>query len=418
MSALYDRHLEPIAVRALEHVPALILEGARQVGKSTLALRVAAPSAVVANLDREAVRGAAAADPEGFVRQAGQGQLVIDEIQRLPELTLALKAAIDEDRRPGRFILTGSSSLLRVRGTADSLAGRVARLTLYGLSRGELTADRDDFAAAIAESLTSLVSFRSEPDRDAYADLVGAGSYPELHRLPAELRGAWIDDYTQGVIGRDLSQLRKEVNPARARAILRILAGRQSAELVKATLAAEAGIPASTVTGYVDLLHDVGLVASIPPWTPNLSRRETGRSKAVVLDSALAMRLARVTVAQLKQFEYSEAFSSFLEAFVVGELLKQRTWSRRDFELFHYRDRAGPEVDAVLEFDDGRVLGIEVKASTSFSAKQFAGLAALRERAGDRFIAGIVLNTGKTGYRYSDRLFGAPVSALWQFGRN
>jgi len=127
MSDLISRHIAPVAVEMLEHFPGIVVEGARQVGKSTLAEQIAAPDAVLMNLDHGHTRDAARVDPAGFVAQAGARQLVIDEIQRLPELTLAVKAAIDSDRRAGRFILTGSSSLLRVQGTADSLAGRVAR---------------------------------------------------------------------------------------------------------------------------------------------------------------------------------------------------------------------------------------------------------------------------------------------------
>ncbi|WP_188744772.1 DUF4143 domain-containing protein [Agromyces bauzanensis] len=198
-------------------------------------------------------------------------------------------------------------------------------------------------------------------------------------------------------------------------AVLRTLAGRQSAELVKARLAEETAVPSRTITGYLDLVHDVGLVASIPPWTPNLAKREIGRPKSFVIDSAVAMWLARLTPAQLMQLEYGEAFGGMLGAFVAAELLRQRTWSARRFDVFHYRERDGDEVDVVLEFDDGTVIGIEAKAAVSFNAKQFRGLSRLRDRLGARFIAGVVLNTGTSGYRYADRLYGAPVSALWEF---
>ena len=199
-------------------------------------------------------------------------------------------------------------------------------------------------------------------------------------------------------------------------AVLRTLAGRQSAELVKAKIAEETSVPASTITSYLDLLHDVGLVASVAPWTPNLAKREIGRPKTMVVDSALAMRLARLTPGQLSTLAYSESFGAMLEAFVAAELLRQRTWSDVSFDLFTYRDRDGHEVDLVMEFNDGSVVGVEVKSATSFSASQFAGLARLRDLLGTRFIAGVVLNTGAQGYRYADRLYGAPVSALWEFG--
>jgi predicted AAA+ superfamily ATPase len=352
---------------------------------------------------------------EGFVSQAGRRQLVIDEVQRVPELTLAVKAAIDADRSPGRFILTGSSSLLRVRGTADSLAGRVARVDLYGLSEGERVGTIDDFATSARIHAAILPEFRTEIDRSDYIASIARGGFPELTQLPDSMRGRWLDDYARSITGRDLTELRREVSPARAIAVLRTLAGRQSTELVKAKLADQTSVPPRTITGYLDLLHDVGLVTSIPPWTPNLSKREIGRPKTLVIDSALALRLSRMTPEQLNRLEYGEALGAFLEGLVTAELMKQRTWTTAPFELFHYRDRTGTEVDLVLEFDDGRVIGIEVKSSSSYSGRQFGGLRKLRDQLGDRFIAGIVLGTGSGGYRFSDRLYGAPISALWQF---
>ncbi|MFT4189096.1 MAG: ATP-binding protein [Aeromicrobium sp.] len=416
MGELIGRHVTGVAQELLDHFPAVVIEGARQVGKSTLAAQIAEPDAVVRNLDHDQVRAAAEADPAGFLAEAGDRQLVIDEIQRFPELTLAVKASIDSDRRPGRFILTGSSSLLRVRGTADSLAGRLARLRLYGLSQGEITGRRDDFASALVEDAASLTGFVTTTTRADYPGLLAAGAYPEARRLSGRLRDMWIDSYLQGVIGRDLVELRREVRPPRLMAVLRTLAGRQSAELVKAKLAEETGVPARTITSYLDLLHDVWLIDSLPPWTPNLAKREVGRPKAMVVDSGLALWLARMTPDQLTRLEYGEAFGSMLESFVVAELLRQRTWSALRFDIFHYRDRDGDEVDVVIELDDGSVIGVEVKSAMSFNAKQFKGLARLRDRLGDRFIAGVVLNTGQEGYRYADRLYGAPISALWEGG--
>lgn len=415
MSGFLDRHIAARAGELLRHFPGLIVQGARQVGKSTLARQIAGPDAVLANLDREQTRSAALADPAGFVRQAGTGLLVIDEIQRLPALTLAVKESIDEDRRPGRFVLTGSASLLRVRGTADSLAGRVARITLYGLSRGEDSGVFDDFAAAIAAHTSDILTTRSGWSRADYARMLAAGAYPEMRQASERVRAAWIDSYLQGVVGRDMGELRREVQPARVMSVLRTLAGRQSAELVKAKLAEQTAVPPRTITGYLDLLHDVGLVASVPPWTPNLAKREVGRPKTVVIDSSLAMWLARTSAEQITGIEYGEAFGAFLEAFVTAELLRQQTWSTQRYDVYHWRDRNGDEVDLVLEFGDGSIVAIEVKSAGSFTAKQFANLVKLRERLGPRFVAGIVLSTTAEGYRYADRLYGAPISALWDW---
>jgi len=422
VDTLIPRHAEGLARELLDLFPGLVVEGARQVGKSTLAaMLVQGRDATVLNLDDEPTRTVAVSDPQWFVAQAGSGILVIDEIQRVPELTLAVKAAIDRDQRPGRFVLTGSASLLRVRGLADSLAGRAGRLTLFGLSQGERERRLDDFVATVAASLADgrdeqLTAFTSQTAREDYAQRVCTGGYPRVQGLPERSRRLWLDAYVDGLVHRDLAELRREYDPRRAMAVLRFLAARPSAELVKARLAQDAELPASTATGYLDLLEAVGLTTVLPSWTTNLTRRQTKRAKTLLLDSGLAARLSRLTADHLSQVRYSESFGALLESFVTAELLRQRTWSAEEYELFHYRDRDGSEVDLVIELADGRVIGIEVKASTTYRGDQFNGLRTMRDLLGDRFAGGFVLSTATTGYRYSDRLYGLPVSALWSLG--
>ncbi len=414
MAEVIARHAAPIATEMLEHFPGIVIDGARQVGKSTLAIAIAQPGSVYMTLDDEQTRAAAIADQAGFVAQAGERQMIIDEIQHVPELALAVKASIDRDRRPGRFILTGSSSLLRLRGTSDSLAGRVGRLTLYGLSRGEVSKVPDDFITATIRDPAAVLDFTTAMSRSDYAQMLAVGAYPEVRSASGRVRDQWFDGYLQGIIGRDLPNLRREVRPARSMTVLRTLAGRQSAELVKATLAQETFVPASTITGYLDLLHDVGLVMSLPPWTPKLAEREIGRPKTSIIDSGLAMWLARVTAEQITGLNYGQGFANLLESFVVAEIARQRTWSAQSFQMFHYRVRDKGEIDLIVELRDGSVIAIEVKSSISFSRNDFRWMQALRDELGTRFIAGIVLNTANAGYRYSDRLWGAPISALWE----
>lgn len=416
MNTLVERHVEPLAHELIAHTPGLVIEGARQVGKSTLARRLAsAETSVHLTLDDSQTRRAASEDMAGFVRQARDGMLVIDEVQRLPELTLAIKAAIDEDRRPGRFILTGSSSTLSLRGLSDSMVGRVIRLPLYGFSQGEIRGVADDFISRVAEiDLREIPRFKTDLSTDEYVRLIGIGAFPLVQDMPQRVRNPWLDSYLDGILRRDLTDLRRSVDPGRAEALMRLIAANQSGELVKARLAVEASIPAVTVTGYLDLLKDVGLVVTLPPWTPNLTKREVGRHKALVADSALALRLMRVKADRLGDIDQMNVLGALIEGFVVMEMQRQQTWSALEFELFHYRDRAGGEVDLVIELAGGDVIAVEAKASTSFSGHHFNGLRMLRDRLGDRFVAGIVLNTGTKGYRFADRLYGLPISALWE----
>lgn len=291
------------------------------------------------------------------------------------------------------------------------MAGRVGRLPLYGLSEGEVRAAPADFAARAVTIDDTLDAWR--PVECDYAELLARGGYPEVVSLPDRMRRRWFDGYLTGVVRRDLSELRKEVRPARVESLLRAIAGAQSGELVKSKLADVTAVPASTITSYLDLLADVGLVATVPPWTPNLRKREVGRPKMLVLDSGLALHLTRLTKEQLDELAYREAYGAMLEGLVVAELMRQRTWTGEEFDLYHFRDRNGLEVDAVMELAGGRVVGIEVKAATSFRGSQFDGLRSLRDAVGDRFVAGIVLNTGSESYRFSDRLYGLPIASLW-----
>lgn len=363
-------------------------------------------------LDDDVTRNAAQSDPLGFVERAGERTLVIDEIQRMPSLALALKSSIDQNRRPGRFLLTGSASLLRMRGLPDSLAGRAVTAKLFGLSMGERTGQRDDFVAGVMKS--AVVRGPSQtPTRAEYLQFLAEGGYPEVTGLSERNRMTWLTSYVDRILRRDLDDLGRGIDPRRVEALLRALAGNQANEVVKARLTVATGIPAATINRYVDLLADVHLIAEIPPWTTNLTKRETRRAKGLVLDSALALRVARLSPGQLAEIAYGEAFGRALEAFVVAELLKQQTWSSEDFELFHYRDRTGDEVDLVIELTGGRVIGVEVKASLGFGGRDFKHLENMRNRLGERFVAGFVLNTGERTFTYGDRLHGLPIAALW-----
>lgn len=408
------RHAAPFARDVLEAFPCLMIQGARQVGKSTFAQALAAErDAAHYSLDDEITRDAIAHDPEAFVAQHPGRAVVIDEIQRLPELILPIKAAIDRDRRPGRFILTGSSDLLRVRGTPDSLAGRAVTIELEGFSQGELIAKRDDFASALRAGIDPDRVSTTE-SRQSIISRIVSGGFPEAQYRTARMRNTWFDAYVERIVRRDALDVRAGVDNGRLLTTLKLLAANQSGELVVSRLAKDARIPERTMPGYVELLDILYLVTQVRPWTPNLTSRETGRRKSLIRDSGLAARLARLGGEQLSTAQGRNHLGGLLEGFVVSELLKQRTWSDTEFEVYHWRDRNGTEVDVVLEFDDGRVLGLEIKASTTRKGEHFKGLRALQEKLGSRFIGGVTLSLHPEGYQFSRGLIGLPVSALWE----
>lgn len=414
--SLLPRQTVGVGREFLDAFPAVVIQGARQVGKSTLARQLVAdrPSVVV-TLDDRRSREAAEADEVAFVEQVPDGVLVIDEVQREPELLLAIKSSIDRDRRPGRFLLTGSSNLLNVKGVTDSLAGRAATLDLRGLSQGELAGTPEDFVTSFLGG-TPAGRFTTDWTRASYVAALARGSYPELRLLSPRLRHTWLDSYVQRVLERDAATLPSGGQPQRLRSVLAMIAANQAGELVKARVAEGADIPANTITAYLDVLRSVYLVDELPPWSANLTKREVGRTKAFVTDSALALRMNRLTEGQLLPLT-SASVGGMFEAFVASELLRQSSWSHTDYQLFHFRDRDGAEVDLVIELDDGRVLAIEVKASATYRSEHFAGLKFLRDKLGERFIAGLVLGMAPTGYQHAERLYGLPAAGLWQLGR-
>jgi predicted AAA+ superfamily ATPase len=413
MDDLLPRRAVAVGRELLSAFPAVVIQGARQVGKSTLARQLVDDrTAVAVTLDDRRTRDAAVADESAFVEQCPEGVLVVDEVQREPELLLAIKASIDRDRRPGRFLLTGSADLLTVKGRTDSLAGRAATLRLRGLSQGELAGRPEDFVSALLAS-TAPHRFTTEWTRADYAAAIAQGGYPDTRGLRPRLRHAWLDSYLDRVLERDATLLPSGGQPRRLHSVLSLLAANQAGELVKARIADGADIPRNTITAYLDVLRSVYLVDELPPWTANLTKREVGRTKAFVGDSALALRLNRLTEQQLLPLT-SDSIGGLFEAFVASELLKQQSWSEHDYHPFHFRDRDGVEVDLVLELDDGRIIALEVKASSTYRSEHFAGLRFLKDKLGDRFVAGIVVGMSDTGYQFADRLYGLPAAALWQ----
>ncbi|MFV0434989.1 MAG: ATP-binding protein [Leucobacter sp.] len=415
MEELIPRHQLGWGRECLGAFPAVVIQGARQVGKSTFARMLLEDRPHVAvTLDDEMTRAAAREDPRAFADQAGDGTLIIDEIQRDPQILLAIKASIDRNRTPGRFVLTGSSDLLRLSRTPDSLAGRAVTIDLYGLSQGELARTRDDFGAWVHEQEGAMNGGASSWDRTDYASVLARGGYPDAIGHGSKLRAAWFDSYLERLLRRDVGDVSRGLSSDRLRSVLALVAANQGGELVQARLADALAIPTSSISAYVSALNTLYLTHDLPPWRTNLTRREIGRHKLSIADSGLAMRLAGLQPTHLSSLTAAPVLGAQLEAFVAAELAKQRGWSEAEYRLFHFRDRDGLEVDLVLEFEDGRVFLIEVKATTTYRGEHIRPIRTLAERLGDRFIGGAVLGLAPERVQLADRVWGIPITALWQ----
>ena len=409
---LVQRNLAPWAREILSASPVLVIEGARQTGKSTLVTMLGEDTSTYVTLDDEVTREFARKDPAGLLRSAGQGRLVIDEIQRCPELILPLKMEVDQDRRAGRFILTGSANLLRVPGAEDSLAGRAMTLRLHPFSQGELAGHVDDWVGQVLSGAWRSVraTGTGQEERAEIIARVTRGGYPPIQEMSVKLRQGWITDYTNRLIERDSRELGSTQIPT-LRRLMHLIAAAPGAELVLERLAEPLGLTRATVARYLEILEDLFLLHRLPAWSRNLTNRQVKRSKCYPVDPGLTAVLAGLSTQHLLTPHGSDHLGPLLENFVVAELIRQQGWASTLYELFHLRDRNGAEVDIVIETPQG-VIGLEVKAATSARPTHFKHLTALRDRLGSEFLAGIVMTLGD-GQPAGDRLAAMPISSLW-----
>ncbi|MDR8408955.1 ATP-binding protein [Nonomuraea sp. 3-1Str] len=398
---------------ALSDTRVVLINGARQCGKSTLVRGVAKDVAAEwRDLDDPVARQAAVSDPAGFVDFPQL--MVVDEIQRVPELLLAIKAQVDRDPRPGRYLLTGSSRLLGLRDLPDTLPGRMETIELWPFSQGEIDGTADGFVDAVFAQGPEL-RHTTGVSRAGYAARLVRGGFPEaVARQNARRSQRFFDSYVGDLIARDIRQLSEIERSGQMRALLRMLAARSGQLLMANGLSNELQLSASTVHRYLALLEEVFLIKRIPAWSRNLGNRAVAAPKLAFVDSGIAANLLGADARGLVR--PGSAFGPLLEAFVLMELGRQLTWAEERVDLFHYRTKDKVEVDAVLENRQGRVVGIEVKAASTVRAEDFRGLRHLADRLGDDFVTGVVLYTGDQTYSFGDRMRAMPVSALWEIG--
>jgi len=407
---LVPRQAGQLVADALDDTRVVTINGARQAGKSTLARLTAqaSPHALVRLLDDPATLRAARDDPASFVEH--DGLLVIDEIQLAPELFRSIKVAVDTDPRPGRFLLTGSAQILALRQLPDALPGRMEIVELWPFSQGELDRSPDAFVDAAFAHGSALSRTSALRKRD-YLERATRGGYPEAVRRSPRRRAAFFDSYLTNLIERDIKELAVIERRGDLRRLLALLAGHSGGLLVPAALAAQSGIPRTTLNRYLELLTAVFLIKQIPAWSAGQTQRAIGTPKLAFTDTGIACHLLGQDAARLG--EPDGAAGPMIETFVLMELARQLTWSAERARLHHYRTKDQTEVDAILETPDGRVLAIEVKAGATVRTEDLAGLRHLAHRLGPRLVAGYVLYTGQQTLPFGDRLRALPIDALW-----
>ncbi|MBL9172181.1 MAG: ATP-binding protein [Verrucomicrobiales bacterium] len=409
------RNITPQILAALQDTPVVHLQGPRQVGKSTLvqALRENGHDADYVTLDEAATLAAAQGDPDGFVTGLPE-RVILDEVQRVPELFRALKRSVDAKRQPGRFLLTGSAQALVLPRLSESLAGRMQVLTLWPFSQGEIGGRREGFVDACFAREFKPGRF-SETGWPALAGRIATGGYPEvLTRTTAARRQAWFGSYITTILERDVRDLANVAGLRDLPRLLRLAASRTAGLLNFADLSRDAAMPQTTLQRYWALFEATFLVRALPPWHANLGLRLVKAPKVLLGDTGLLCHLLGLDAARLQADDLMTGAA--LECFVANELAKQISWSDTRPGLFHYRTHTQQEVDFVLEDAHGRLVGVEVKKTASPTGADFKGLRHLREQTGRRFLRGILLYTGSASLAFEANLHALPVSALWHLG--
>lgn len=402
---MYPRYAADRARAILADTPVLGLIGPRQSGKTTLA-RQLEPDRRYITLDNPNTLAAALADPVGMIR--GLDTAIIDEIQRAPALMLAIKQSVDADRRPGRFLVTGSANIVTARGIQDSMAGRIENLRLLPLSQDELA---NQGPAHFLDRLFAGEAFAPTEADHTVVQRVLTGGYPEVVARPdGRRRRDWLAAYIKALAERDLPDIATIDRAADVPRFFNLLATLGGQLINASAMGARLKIDRKTALRYLGLAEQLFIVQSLPAWSSNALKRLVKAPKLHFIDSGLAAALRGATQERLAADR--TAFGSLLESFVLAELEKQSGWSDGRYDFSHFRDKDGVEVDIIVEDEAGRVVGIEVKASATVTASDFAGLTRLSTAAGG-FVSGVVLYDGSEPLSFGDMLWALPLASLW-----
>lgn len=411
MSILYSRWQEKNIESALKTRRVILLSGPRQCGKTTLAKQLTSKNTLYRTLDDLAMRTLAENDPHGFVRH-NKSMLIIDEVQRAPILLSAIKKVVDEDTRPGQYLLTGSANIQSLPSTQESLAGRIRKVRLRPLTQGELMGKKPTFLDRAFSSNFSQKNI-STYDRKTILELAFRGGYPEAVRLEPKERRAWYQDYLAALLERDLVDIARITQQRSMHDLVNILAAWSSKFMDISAIGSGLSIKRPTIESYINALEALYLVERVYPWSHTDYDRVGKQSKLYMTDCGLIAAILRWKIEQV-EFD-ADRSGKLIETFVFNELVAQIDYHHEAYQLFHYRDREKREIDFLIERDDQALLGIEVKAGSAISTSDFKHLKWFKEHiARKRSFIGIVLYTGEQVGTIEKDMWAIPFGSLWE----
>ncbi len=405
---MIDRHLMTDLRAALEDTPVTMLVGPRQSGKSTLAQALVShlDGAHYLTLDSGLTLAAAREDPAGFVSDRGE-TLVIDEVQRAPDLLREIKASVDRDRRPGRFVLTGSADVLTLPRVAETLAGRMEVLRLWPLSQGEIEGHGEAFVDALLAGELEALAVGDPLRKEDLMKRISAGGFPEAVMRSGARRRRWFDSYLDTMLQREVRDIANVGGFADLPRLMLLLAARATGLVNYAGISRDLGMPQTTLKRYMALLETAFLTLTIPAWFRNLGKRLIKSPKLILTDPGLLAHLLGGGENAVR------SFGAVLENFALMEIVKQASVSEARPSVFHYRTADGSEVDAVIERPGAPICAVEVKAASSLAPRDSRGLRSLAEALGDEFGTGVVLHMGFEAVRLAPKIWALPIGTLW-----
>lgn len=416
---MYKRYIANSLIEALSDTPIVLVNGARQAGKSTLCtalmedpeLKQIFSAESMITMDDPTTLEAAKRDPLGFLTDLGK-HVVIDEVQRAPELFLSMKKLIDEDRKGRRIILTGSANVLLLPKIGDSLAGRMEINTLWPLSQDEISGTRSFFLETLVNENEPFSS--SKTTWSKIAEMIRLGGYPEsLERKSQQRRSKWFNDYLTAILQKDIRDISNIEGLNEIPNLLKLIATRVGSTLNLSDIGRLAGISHTTLKRYFTLLENIFMIVKVPAWTKNTEGKLVKSPKVYLNDTGLLNHL--IGKEDERFLEQRSNAGSFLENFIVMEIVKQLTWSPISLKPYHFSIHRGSEVDLVLEDNSGDIYGIEIKSASTLQGKDFNGLRRLSQLVGEKFKRGIVLYTGEQYLGgFGDNLQAVPIVSVWK----